>query len=375
MGRTEASVTAPLCLALAISAVLLLALLEAARYDGLRADAKEWANSTVESLFAGYQPVLFDKYRLFLLDGGFGTGVCDRARIQDEMEALGAENCLPQSGASGVNFYRLWPDGAEIDGYRLVTDEGGAVFIMQAAAAMKQEMGQRAAGAIKNRIENMDQKSQEGGNPEDSIKGAQEALKGMAAKQEAEAAAGAEPGGQTKEAGAEQPLQEDPLEMLKKLRKQGILTLVLPKGKTLSAKEICVDNCLLNRKLAKGSYKQADSPGWYERILMQEWMKPFAGNAVNPEEDGALSYGMEYLICGRGSDAENLKSVIKKLLLLREGLNFLYLQQDAAKQAQALSAATAIAGASVNPAVIHAVKEGILAAWAYAESLCDAKAL
>ena len=60
---------------------------------------------------------------------------------------------------------------------------------------------------------------------------------------------------------------------------------------------------------------------------------------------------------------------------MREGLNFLYLQQDGAKQAQALSAAAAIAGASVNPAVIHAVKEGILAAWAYMESICDVRAL
>ena len=382
MGKKDGSITVPLCLALTALAVFILGLLEAVRYDGLSMDAKEWANLVAESLFAGYQPVLFDEYRMFLLDGGFGKGVCDIGRMQDEMEALAGDNFLPGEKNTGVNFYRMQTAGVEIPNYRLVTDEQGKVFIMQAAKAMKGEISLRAAEVIKERIENTDKKSQEGGNPEDFIAGANAALKGIAEEEGAKDAAQAEGAvrGQSKEVPADSLLQEDApqknlLEIIKALRQQGILTLVLPKGKTCSSKEISVDNCLLKRDCAKGSYKQGKNPGWYERILMQEFMKPLVGNAVQPKESGALSYGIEYIICGKGSDKENLKGVAKKLVLMREGLNFLYLQQDGAKQAQALSAAAAIAGASVNPAVIHAVKEGILAAWAYMESICDVRAL
>ena len=85
---------------------------------------------------------------------------------------------------------------------------------------------------------------------------------------------------------------------------------------------------------------------------MQEYLKPLIGNAVTPKVGGALSYGVEYLICGKKSDEENLKGTVRKLLLLREVMNFLYLQGDHAKQAEALSAASAIAGITGNPAII-----------------------
>ena len=74
MIKKEASVTLFVCLAVPVLAVLILSLLEGARYCGLKADAKEWPNLAAESLFAGYQSVLLDEYGLFFLDGSFGTG-------------------------------------------------------------------------------------------------------------------------------------------------------------------------------------------------------------------------------------------------------------------------------------------------------------
>ncbi len=43
---------------------------------------------------------------------------------------------------------------------------------------------------------------------------------------------------------------------------------------------------------------------------MQEFIKPLAGSAVSPEETGVLSYGTEYLICGKDSDVSNLKGTV-----------------------------------------------------------------
>ena len=73
-GKKDASITVSLCLAFTAIAVLLLTLAEGARYDGLKADAEDLTNLAAESLCAGYQPFLFERYRMFFLDAGFGQG-------------------------------------------------------------------------------------------------------------------------------------------------------------------------------------------------------------------------------------------------------------------------------------------------------------
>lgn len=372
--KKDASVTLPFCLAVSAFALLILTLAEAARYDGLKADAREWTHLVTESLFAGYQPILLEEYHLFFLDGGFAEGTCDIGRVQAELEVLLEENLLPGDKAEGINLYRMQPEDTEILRFCLATDEEGRVFQTQAANVMKQELGWQAAKEIKERIEKTKAKSGAKDSAKEAITDAEDVLKAIAKEKAAAQTKEQEEAAPLPEQ-AETAIQENPLDILKELRKQGILSLVLPKGKTVSAKTMPVDHCLLKRDCAKGNYRQEKNPGWYERILMQEFIKPLIGNAVAPKEEGALAYGAEYLICGKGSDEENLKGTVKKLLLLREGLNYLYLQQDSAKQSEALSAAAVIAGALASPEFVAVIKEGILAAWAYAESICDVKAL
>ena len=168
----------------------------------------------------------------------------------------------------------------------------------------------------------------------------------------------------------------DPFQSIQSMKDaDGILGLVVPDGQAVSAKTISLEDCLLKRDCEKGTCKKSGKGGWYERILMQEFLKPEIGNFIEPAEDAALSYGTEYLIAGNESDEKNLKETVNKLLLLRETLNFLYLQQDKAKNAEAEVLAATLAGATANPAIIELVHQGILAAWAYAESVCDVRTL
>ncbi len=367
--KGRAFVTVPLCLALTCLAVFLLSLAEAARYDGLKADVGEWTHVALESLFAGYQPTLLETYGMFYLDGGFGAESLELSAAEDEMEALLYENLSAVDRTDGMNAYRMHTAGVTVDAYQLATDGEGKVFAHQAAETMKTTMGRQAAQEIMDRITGIEKKERESGDPEQSMQDAKASLDGLASQAEA-----AKEENQAPIEAGQEPI-ENPLDLVKQLRQQGILALVFPSGKTVSQKEAVVDNCLLKRDLETGNFRQASSPDWYERVLMQEFLKTFAGDAVSPNESGALSYGTEYLICGKGSDMENLKGVVHKLLLLRECLNFLYLQTDQAKQAEALSAATAVVGALANPAILPVVQQGILAAWAYVESICDVKAL
>ena len=92
-------------------------------------------------------------------------------------------------------------------------------------------------------------------------------------------------------------------------------------------------------------------------------------------EPTKLKYEVEYLIAGKNSDMANIKSVVNKITLLRFGMNFAYILTDSAKRAEALGLATAIAGATANPAIVKVVQYLILSAWSYAESLVEVREL
>ena len=88
-----------------------------------------------------------------------------------------------------------------------------------------------------------------------------------------------------------------------------------------------------------------------------------------------MDYEMEYLIGGKNADQENLKAVVNRLLLMREGANLLYLETDSTKSQEAMSVALALTSVVANPELAEPVKHAILAAWAYAESISDVRIL
>lgn len=248
---------------------------------------------------------------------------------------------------------------------------------------MKNRLKKEAAEKIIEKIRSVKEQADSTESPKEVISSAEEALKEIKAAEEKKAENADTKAVKTESAeveAAETPditaqTSENPLEIIKKLKKEGVLALVLPAGKTVSEKTCDVTDCLLKRNCRRGTWEIGGKPGWYERILMQELLKQMAGNAAAPKESGSLSYGTEYIICGKGSDRENLKKTANKLLLLREIANYLYLQTDEEKKAEALTVASAVGGALASPELITVIRQGILAAWAYAESLCDVKAL
>lgn len=376
--KENASVTVTLCLTIVVTAALIFSLAEAARFYGVKEDAAEWSHLAAESLAAGYQPYLSKKYDLFLLDGSFLGEEFDTDALEAEMDALLAYNVLSVTEKEGINLYHMQKAESEITDYVLLTDDDGRVFMSQTAKIMKKTIGQRAAEKILEKVNTIQSKQTTGGDPETSMSTAKQTLEDL--KKEPEISVQEEKKkssplrkGENTEKSSE---TTDPFQSIQSMKDaDGILGLVVPDGQAVSAKTISLEDCLLKRDCEKGTCKKSGKGGWYERILMQEFLKPEIGNFIEPAEDAALSYGTEYLIAGNESDEKNLKETVNKLLLLRETLNFLYLQQDKAKNAEAEVLAATLAGATANPAIIELVHQGILAAWAYAESVCDVRTL
>ncbi len=86
-----------------------------------------------------------------------------------------------------------------------------------------------------------------------------------------------------------------------------------------------------------------------------------------------MEYELEYVLGGKRNDADNLKIVVSELLAMREPLNMASLTASSQRQSEAMALAVTLAGVSANPAVIEAVKYGILVAWAFAESVFRCK--
>ncbi|WP_278320651.1 DUF5702 domain-containing protein [Faecalimonas umbilicata] len=99
------------------------------------------------------------------------------------------------------------------------------------------------------------------------------------------------------------------------------------------------------------------------------------GNAVDQKKENTLSYEMEYILEGKESDQQNLEAVVKKLLLMRSGANYLYLLTDAGKQAEAETLAVSLSTAIALPVLTGLVKQAILVAWAFGEAVMDIRAL
>ena len=88
-----------------------------------------------------------------------------------------------------------------------------------------------------------------------------------------------------------------------------------------------------------------------------------------------MSYEIEYLLGGKGSDRENLSSVVKKLILLREISNVAFLYTNPEKRGEIAACASALSFLLLVPEGMTFVQGVLAAGWAYIESIADVKIL
>ena len=97
------------------------------------------------------------------------------------------------------------------------------------------------------------------------------------------------------------------------------------------------------------------------------------GTRVN--RDSVLRYEMEYLCTGRSSDQDNLKGVVRRIMLLRYAGNFAFASTDPEITGEAEMLAELLAGAAGMPELASAVKYLYIGALSYGETLLDVHSL
>lgn len=365
--RVKGSITVFSALIFMMVASLLFALLEAARVNTLRLYADMTSELALESVFAEYQPALWQEYQLLCLDGAYGDMTFSEESITN---VLGGRICTNlDTQGDGSEILKLTYTSAIPTEYQLLTDGDGSVFIHSVASMMQANLSSLAAQTLYERYVSA-QEVENNFAVGDSVESASQALEAASANQTVENTE------QEEVQTAQMKLEENPLEIVLACKQNLLLGMVVTDVDSLSTRALAKNSCIEQRNLQKGTgASQVSKAEWYDRILTLEYADLYYADYTSPSENHALAYELEYVVGGNESDRENLEAVVERLLLVREAANVAHIMLDEEKRLMASEVAMALAGFTVNPAIIKVVEYGLIAAWAYAESILDIRAL
>lgn len=112
-----------------------------------------------------------------------------------------------------------------------------------------------------------------------------------------------------------------------------------------------------------------------ESFLFTEYLLEHCRSFTSTGETNKMAYELEYILNGKTSDKENLKSTVNSLLLMREGLNLFSAWKDPVLSSQAETAAATLVGwTGVYPA-IKLTQFTMIAGWSFAEAIVDVRTL
>jgi len=362
-----------LCITLILS--LCLTLIEGVRRNGARLETEIAAEISLQSVLAEYHRELFYQYNIFAVDSSYGTVLPGKANTERRLEYYLEKNLSFRDVFLGSIFYRdffaLSPENVSVTKVSVLTDGGGAVFRSCAADAVRDDVGIKLLEEMQDWLQVIEVNGLE----EREIEEEMSSLDGEIQEYD----------GREFDIGEEEPYilhVINPARSLEEQRRKGILKLVLEEDSELSANAIQAEGLILDR-MNRGQVNQgnitveqlSEGERLLERFFFQEYLLRYMGHYGKENEEDALRYQIEYLVAEKDSDVENLRSVLKKICVIREAANTLYLYSDSEKCGVAELAATLVCDLAMVPELEPVLEAAILLGWAYAESIYDIKTL
>jgi len=326
---------------------LYLVCLQSVQKQSGRCRAEQAVESGLFSLFSEFEPHLLEMYDLFYLDTSFKSGTEQEDELCGHLwNFAGNQNDLKLQGINVKNLVRA-------------TDGGGMVFYRQAIRVMKEKTGASLAEewflreGLWQELEENSRKFQE-----DRVAYSKSVEDYEDEEDEVEPEA----------------YQWDGL------TDSFTLSMAVPGGFAVSDKGVNLETAPSCRTLSLGAGKaEGDEDGPIQKQWFLAYLCDYLTNAAKmlPQEsrEGYLDYQLEYVLCGKSSDKENLEQVIQKLLWMREGVNYIFLLSHQELSVKAEVLADVLVGLTGNEALIKAAKHLILLGWAYGESLVEVRQL
>jgi hypothetical protein len=333
------------------------------------------------SLLGEFENGLLEKYNIFSLDGTYGSGSFQISKVNERLQNYISYNANPKKELVSLWCFDPWKlelESSSISGYALLTDQNGESFYQQAVSYMKANAAVITVDKLMEYADQVDlirerqQDYEESKNSNDSKLSGLEDQREEKTRQLQEQAEADDSGSTVTEPPA---TVSNPLREIAKLRKKSTLDIVTW-DKQLSGKKVRQSNFPSKNVGNKGTMTiEGDNSGIVSDLLFREYLMMYFPNYLSTEKGTALEYQIEYILGGKATDVKNLKYVVNRLLLMREGMNYLYCLQDQAISGQAGTLATALTGFLGIPALTEATRHALLLAWAYGESLIDVRVL
>lgn len=386
MREEKGAITVFLSLVTVLFISLLMTAIESARIEGCRAKAAACLDMGLFSVMGEFERELLEHYDVFFLDGAAGSGTYSIEKINETLQNYMEYNVKPNKEMllNAYDPFGLNLKDTGIEGVCLATDENGAAFYQQAVGFMRENMAAELVNAWMERAEDGRKLQNAADDYKKRNDNIAEELKQMEAQQkkleeeqrqlEQEAAQAGEV--IVREEPKEKvPDSENPLKTIKKVKRKGILSLAVQDGSAVSQKKL-PSGSPSKRRCSRGTLPvEKKYGGLTSDLLFQEYLFERFPLYTDEKREGVLDYGLEYILCGKNSDEKNLKSVVNRLLLLREGSNFLYLAGNEASKAAADALAVLLVGAIPIPGITVVTAYALLLIWAYGESLLDVREL
>lgn len=284
----------------------------------------------LESTFAEYHPDLLEQYEIF-------------ARLGCTNDVL--NNRLAYYGAKNIEH--------KIEKTQLLSDYKGTPFFQQSVRYMKDWLGiEDLSGDLEYDFSNNDTKVYE--KEQHNFIELESLLK---------------------EDNAQLPLEGNPIESIKNLKKSALLPILISNQESLSNHSISTETLPSNRVLQKGDFAKEKCNEGTDKLFFVFYILEHFSNMTDGNTEKSLLYEQEYLLGGFASDKENLEVVCKKIMNIRTVSNYTYLLTDSAKQAEAQAMALALCSAISLPGLTEVVKQALLFAWSYGESIVDTRVL
>lgn len=358
--------------------ILAFAVLQGVKIQQGKARGSVAVRGAVNSILADYQPAIFERYQLFMLDktyAGAGEGLLEY-RMQEYLDY--SLNSNAKKHIYSANLYD-YSSKVTLLGTKGVMEDNLQDLKYQVMVCMKDEV---LLQAIQTSIKKPTNKKEEG----------QKVYTVDSMPQETEK-------------------QDDPRIAFGESMGNGLLPLVVKDAEGISKKDMDISGLpsgsikkqenLLGKDLQdnkevetiwKNNFEDAEmlelavqnSQQLGETQGIQEEdiyaigyaMTHFRyATAKQPQYPTALQYEVEYLLCGHYNDYANLEETAQKLVYLRWGPNMVYACKNDKMRKEAGVCAKGIAAAICAEPVAPVLQYLLLGCWSYAESIMDVKVL
>lgn len=345
-----------------------------------RADARRAARMSTDSFLASYQKPLRDRYQILAVDGGFGQKNFQKEVLDSQLLKIFQENMKGSMISGTVGDISL----AENPIYTLLIENDWDFFVREISLNRQEAAFDEAVSYILNTWNEKNDAAQ------------------ITFEQKQNEAENAETSSDIDEESSDLINIQDPRESIMALWNQGILKAACPENFEISKKGISTedvsfqevdenvgawidfkDNASVGKLFSEWkNILNLDSgvQEFTEELAVQSYIKEVFCCALTTDADSentpsALNYEIEYLIGGHQSDADNLTTVLWKILAIRCVFNLAYLMTSTEKNEQVMATAATLSTALLIPQFTEVTAFVLKLVWAFAEALSDCRTL